>query len=65
MDNIRLEPNFYTNDVKKFGNMGNVKIINFSDIDSKQIKSLINSNETMILGWCYSEYSSFMRELFK
>lgn len=65
MDNIRLEPKFYFNDVERFGNMENIKVFNFSEINSGQIRELINSADTTILGWCYSEYSSFMRKSFK
>lgn len=45
--------------------MENVSVFNFSELNSSQIKTLINSKDTTILGWCYSEYSRFMRELFK
>ena len=65
MDNIRLEPDFYAKDVARFGNMKNVNVFNFSNTNLRQIQDLINSKDTTILGWCYSEYSSFMRELFK
>ena len=45
--------------------MDNVNIFNYSDIGPEQLMNLINSSDTTILGWCYSEYSSFMRDMFK
>lgn len=65
LDNIRLEPEFYMQDMKRFGDMDNVNVFNYSDINSNQIENLINSSDTTILGWCFSEYSSFMRDVFK
>ena len=65
LDNIRLEPEFYVQDVKRFGDMNNVTVFNYSDMNTDQIKALINSSDTTILGWCFSEYSTFMREVFK
>lgn len=65
LDNIRLEPEFYLQDMKRFGDMDNVNVFNYSDINSDQIEKLINSSDTTILGWCFSEYSSFMRDVFK
>ncbi|MBR4965049.1 MAG: hypothetical protein IKY53_00985, partial [Lachnospiraceae bacterium] len=65
MDNIVLEPKFYKQDVKRFGNMKNVKVFNYGDMNPSQINNLINSGDTTILGWCYSEYSSFMRDAFR
>ena len=64
-DNIVLEPKFYEQDVKWFGNMKNVKVFNYGDMNPSQINNLINSGDTTILGWCYSEYSSFMRDAFR
>ena len=37
LDNIRLEPEFYMQDIKRFGDMDNVNVFNYSDINSDQI----------------------------
>lgn len=64
-DNVILEPQFYLEDIEKFGGMPNVNVFDFSNISSKEIESLINSEDTTILGWCFSECFTLMKEAFK
>lgn len=64
-DSLVLEPEFYFADVKKYGGLENVNVFNFSELSVEEIQSLINSGDTTILGWCFSEYYEIMRTLFK
>ncbi len=64
-DNVKLEPKFYEEDALRFKEMKNVKVYNYGEMSMDQIEELINSSDITILGWCCSEYSSFMRENFK
>lgn len=65
MDDVILEPKFYLNKIEKFGGMPNVNVFDFSKISYEEIESLINSEDTTILGWCHSECFRLMIEAFK
>jgi len=61
----RLEPGFYAKDLERFGSMSNMKIINYAELNDSQLQNLINTKDSTILGWCYSEMCPKIWEIFK
>ncbi|SCP99925.1 hypothetical protein [Anaerobium acetethylicum] len=52
---------FFNQDVNRFKNMSNVNVYDMSKMEGASIYEMINSGDTTILGWCWSENYSLAR----
>ena len=64
-DTLQLEPAFYQEDIESFGEMDNVDVFNYSELPMDDIISMVNSEATTILAWCYSECFKPLKKHFK
>ena len=51
------DKSFYQADMAKWKNFSNIKIIDMNTINSNTLSKILNSSDTTICAWCYSERS--------
>lgn len=52
-----IDKSFYLNDIKRWGDLPNVKVINVRELTPEALKNIVNSSDTTICAWCFSERS--------
>ena len=57
----KAEFDFFAEDFNTFSNMTNVNVYNFNEMNYNDFASIINSDSTSILAWCFSERTPAVR----
>lgn len=51
------EADFFVNDIKRWGDLANVNIVDVTKLSTSELSAILNSSSTNICAWCYSERS--------
>jgi len=61
LGNTEPHSRFYSDDMREFGDMPNARIHNLPDLEFGDLYDLINTSDTTIMAWCYSERDAVIR----